>query len=132
MNIMKPTDTELILLKCLWQDKRLSARELHDRTYGHTGWSYSSTRKTLDRMVEKGLLQIETVHGLKTFVTGQGKLETLAGLIHSFSQNILGSDTPLPATAFTGSKLLDADEIRELERMLETLETDGASDDQSV
>lgn len=125
---MKPTDTELILLKPLWQDRRLSAREIHDRTAGQTGWSYSSTRKTLDRMVEKGLLQIETVHGLKTFVTGQGKLETLAGLIHSFSQNILGTDAPLPAAAFTGSKLLSPDEITELEHLLETLESEETNE----
>lgn len=82
-------------------------------------------------MVEKGLLQIESVHGLKTFVTRQGKLETLAGLIHSFSQNILGTDAPLPAAAFTGSKLLSPDEITELEQLLETLESDDTNEKSS-
>ena len=125
---MKPTETELILLKQLWHDKRLSAREVHDRTFPETHWSYSSTRKTLDRMVEKGLVSVETFHGLKTFVARQSKLETLAGLIHAFSQNILGTDAPLPAAAFTGSKLLNSAEILELEHMLEALEQSGNDD----
>lgn len=80
-------------------------------------------------MVEKGILKIETVHGLKTFVTCQGKLETLAGLIHSFSQNILGTDAPLPAAAFTGSKILSSEEVLELEQLLESLERNGSAED---
>ena len=125
---MKPNDTELILLKCLWQDTRLSARELHDRTVEETGWSYSSTRKTLDRMVEKGFLRVEIFHGLKTFVAGQHKLETMANLIRSFSQNVLGSEAPLPAAAFTGSKLLSPDELEELEDLLDSMEKGGGKD----
>lgn len=125
----KPTDTELILLRPLWQDGRLSARELHDRTEDKTQWSYSSTRKTLDRMVEKGLLRIETVHGIKTFLPTRNKLQMMAQLIRDFSQNILETDAPLPAAAFTGSRLLDADEIQELEHLLETFKTETDTPD---
>ncbi|MAI91926.1 BlaI/MecI/CopY family transcriptional regulator [Ponticaulis sp.] len=115
---MKPSDSELILLKPLWQAPRLSAREIHDATLAETNWSYSSTRKTLDRMVEKGLIKTASVHGIKTFSAARPKLNTLAGLIREFSTNILGSDKPLPAAAFVGSSLITQDEIEELEALL--------------
>ena len=118
---MKPTDTELTLLRPLWQSRRLSAREIHDTTEASTGWSFSSTRKTLDRMVDKGLIAIEMVHGVKTFIPTTPKLSVLASLIGDFSKNILGSDQPLPAAAFVGSSLISEDEIDELEDLLKDL-----------
>ena len=118
---MKPTDTELTLLRPLWQSRRLSAREIHDATEASTGWSLSSTRKTLDRMVDKGLIAIEMVHGVKTFIPTTPKLSVLASLIGDFSKNILGSDQPLPAAAFVGSSLISEDEIDELEDLLKDL-----------
>lgn len=118
---MKPTDTELTLLRPLWQSRRLSAREIHDATEANTGWSFSSTRKTLDRMVDKGLIAIEMVHGVKTFIPTTPKLSVLASLIGDFSKNILGSDQPLPAAAFVGSSLISEDEIDELEDLLKDL-----------
>ncbi len=118
---MKPTDTELTLLRPLWQSRRLSAREIQDATEASTGWSFSSTRKTLDRMVDKGLIAIEMVHGVKTFIPTTPKLSVLASLIGDFSKNILGSDQPLPAAAFVGSSLISEDEIDELEDLLKDL-----------
>ncbi len=73
-------------------------------------------------MVEKGLLRVEAVHGMKTFLAAQGKLQTMASLISDFSRNILGSDKPIPAAAFSGSTLLNDDEIAELEALLESLQ----------
>lgn len=116
--MQKPSDSELCLLRALWASNPLSGREIHDATQDETGWSYSSTRKTLDRMVEKGLISVELSHGLKTFVPAQSKLKTLAGLIRDFSRNILDADTPLPAAAFVGSKLIGEEEINELEQLL--------------
>ena len=43
-----PSVTELTLLKCLWREQPLSARELHDQAAPELHWSYSSTRKTLE------------------------------------------------------------------------------------
>jgi predicted transcriptional regulator len=117
----KPSDSELMLLRSLWGAERLSAREIHDAIGGDAVWSYSSTRKTLDRMEEKGLVAVKTVHGIKTFAAARPKLETLAGLIADFTRNVLGADDPLPAATFVNSKLITPDEIEELEALLERL-----------
>ena len=85
----RPSDYELKLLRPLWRHKRLSAREIQDLSEAETQWSFSTTRTTLERMVEKGLLAIEMVHGVKTYAAVQGKLETLAALAADFARNVL-------------------------------------------
>ncbi len=121
----KPSDYELKLLRPLWRHPRLSAREIHEASQGETQWSYSATRKTLDRMVEKGLVRIESVHGLNTYAAMQSKVETLAGLMTAFARDVLELDAPLPAAAFTGSRLIDADEVEALEALLAKLAVDA-------
>ena len=119
--MIKPSDYELKLLRHLWRRGRLSARELQDASQAETGWSYSATRKTLDRMVEKGLVRIEVVHGIKTHIAAQSKLETLAALASAFARDVLDLDTPMPAATFASSKLVSPDEISELEDLLAKL-----------
>ena len=123
--MIRPSDYELKLLRHLWRDGRLSARELHEASAVETQWSYSATRKTLERMVEKGLVRIESVHGLNTYVAGQSKLETVAALANAFARDVLDLDAPLPAAAFTGSNLVAPEEIEELEGLLERLAQEG-------
>ncbi len=115
---MTPSHGELNLLKHLWRSKRLSAREIHDASVSVSGWSYSTTRKTLDRMVDKGLIAVEPVHGIKTFSACQSKLSVMAALIKDFTSNILEADAPLPAATFAHSKLISKDEIEELKSLL--------------
>ena len=112
----RPSGSELRVLRALWRLGRSSAREVHDSK--EWGWSYSTTRKLLDRMVEKGLVAIESVHGMKTFVASVNKVETLAALIRDFARDVLDADGPLPAAAFAQSRLLEPEEIEELEALL--------------
>ncbi len=123
--MIRPSDYELKLLRHLWLRGRLSARELHDASAGETQWSYSATRKTLERMVEKGLVRIQAVHGLNTYAAAQSKLETVATLANAFARDVLDLDAPLPAAAFAGSSLIAPEEIEELEGLLERLSQDG-------
>ena len=125
--MIKPSDYELKLLRPLWRHPRLSGREIHDASQGDTGWSYSATRKTLDRMLEKGLVRIEPMHGINTYVAAQSKLETLAGLVTAFARDVLDSDAPMPAATFARSRMVSPDEIAELEALLEKLAEEDKS-----
>lgn len=124
---IKPSDSELTMLRCLWRHQQLSAREIHDHTSSQTVWAYSTTRKTLDRMVEKGILKVEPVHGMKTFLPAQSKIETMATLISHFAKTVLDTDGPLPATTFVQSRLVDDGELEELQAMLEEMDKQAGS-----
>lgn len=121
MAVSNPSESELKLLRVLWREGRLSARELHNAALEDTNWSFSATRKTLERMEAKGLIAVEPVHGVKTYTAVSGKLDVMARLIKDFAAKILDADGPLPAAAFTGSRLIDEDEVEKLEELLERL-----------
>ncbi|MHC6215907.1 BlaI/MecI/CopY family transcriptional regulator [Stenotrophomonas sp. SI-NJAU-1] len=120
-----PSNAELELLKCLWRCNTCSARELHDAVVPTLGWSYSSTRKTLERMVDKGLVAERAQHGLNIYKAKVGKVATLAALSADFARRVLEIDGPLPSQAFADSRLLSRDELEQLEALLQ----DNGKDD---
>ena len=113
-----PSISELSLLKALWRRQPLSAREIHEDVVEELGWSYSSTRKTLERMLEKGMVRQELRHGVQVYQAQSDKVDTLAAFAHDFGRRVMEIDTPLPVAMFTGSKLVDDAELAQLERLL--------------
>ena len=114
-----PSVSELTLLKALWKQQPLSARELHDAVAEELGWSYSSTRKTLERMLEKQMLALQMAHGVNVYTARLEKVGTLAAFARDFGTRVMEMAAPLPVTMFTGSKLVDQAELAQLEQMLQ-------------
>ncbi|PWF41248.1 BlaI/MecI/CopY family transcriptional regulator [Massilia glaciei] len=113
-----PSISELIVLKSLWRQHPLSAREIHEQIEGELGWSYSSTRKTLERMLDKGSVRQATLHGVQVYEAALEKVGTLAAFAHDFGKRVMEMDAPLPVNMFTGSKLVDGAELAQLEQLL--------------
>lgn len=113
-----PSTPELCVLKALWRQAPLSAREIHDAVEDELAWSFSSTRKTVERMMEKQMVAQHVRHGVQVYEALLDKVETLAAYAHDFGSRIMELDTPLPVNMFAGSKLVDASELAQLEQML--------------
>ncbi|GAB3512029.1 BlaI/MecI/CopY family transcriptional regulator [Pseudoxanthomonas daejeonensis] len=122
-----PSNAELEMLKCLWRHTACSARELHNSVAPALDWSYSSTRKTLERMVDKGLVAEESLHGLNVYRAKVGKVATLAALSADFARRVLEIDGPLPVQAFADSRLLSETEIEQLEALLRSPDAEDRS-----
>ena len=86
---MKPSSSELVILKHLWSAGASSVGEIHSAISDTLGWSRSSSRKTIERMVDKGLLSQREQHGLNIYRAKAKKIPTLAGLIQSFASDVL-------------------------------------------
>ena len=114
-----PSITELTVLKALWKQQPLSAREIHEQVEAELAWSYSSTRKTLERMLDKGSVRQNVLHGVQVYEAALEKVSTLAACAHDFGKRVMEIDTPLPVNMFTGSKLVDEDELAQLEQLLQ-------------
>ncbi|SEO64719.1 Predicted transcriptional regulator [Luteibacter sp. UNC138MFCol5.1] len=115
---MVPADSELEVLKALWERSPQSARELHDALAERTGWAVSTTRTVLERMRVKELVVREESHGLAVFSPAQTKVEVLGESLGHLFRNVLEVSGRVPVSAFTGSALLNDAELAELERML--------------
>lgn len=123
----QPTAPELEFLKLLWKKQPCTARELHNSIAENFEWSYSTTRKTLERMGQKEFVLIETIGNKKSYTTKLDKVRVLANFATDFASRILELDSPLPVAMFADSKLIDKSEIKELEKMLEKLSKEGKS-----
>lgn len=127
MAAVDPNDTEFEVLKRFWRDGDLSAREVHERIAAEFDWTPSTTRTVLERMRAKRLLSRRQVHGVVVYAAVQPKVQVLGRLMRRLS-DLLELDKGLPAAAFVGSQILDADDIAELEALLaEIPEGDGAA-----
>jgi len=129
---MQPTAPELEILKLLWQTQPRTARQLHEAICQQFDWSYSSTRKTLERMGDKGLVIIESEGNRKIYRANVEKVATLANFVKDFADRVLELKGPLPAAMFADSGLMDEDEIADLEKLLEDLADSSLDTDDSA
>ncbi|MDB5438584.1 MAG: CopY family transcriptional repressor [Caulobacteraceae bacterium] len=113
-----PSDTELDILKIFWRHGPMSGREAQVHAGPELGWADSTTRTVLERMRAKGLLTRRAVHGVAVYAPASDKVQVLGGVLRKL-RDVLEIDV-LPATAFTGSQILNAQEIAELETLLNT------------
>ena len=114
----QPSKSELTILKTLGSEAPLSAREIQERVGPRLDWSFSTTRTTLSRMVEKSLLQLDTKHGVRVYSPAESKARTLSGVMREFFDTVLEMKGPLPTAAFHDSKMLSEEEWLELDRLL--------------
>ena len=124
----EPTKPELAILKLLWRSNELTAREIHQEIEKKFGWSYSTVRTVLERMNEKGLVSKTPAGGANIYAARVGKVALLGKMISDFSARVMELDAPPAAALFADSKLLDNDEIEELEQILrdaDQVETDA-------
>lgn len=112
-----PTDAELDVLKCFWRDGDLSASEVRARIADSLGWTSSTTRTVLERMRTKGLISRRDAHGVAVYSAVQPKVAVIGVMMRRLS-SLLEMQGPMPASAFSGSALLDAEDIVALEQTL--------------
>ena len=110
--------SELAILKILWAEAPLSAREIQEKAGPQLDWSFSTTRTTLYRMAEKTLLQLDTKHGVRVYAPAESKARTLSGVMREFFDTFLEMKGPLPTAAFHDSKMLSEEEWLELDRLI--------------
>jgi len=115
---MTPSPSELVILKHLWLHGTQSIREIHDGIASEMAWSYSSTRKTVERMIQKKMITIGEFHGLKVYRARLKKIPTMAAIIRNFAAEVLGLEGPLPVSNLVKSQLLSAEELAELDEFL--------------
>ena len=119
----------MAVLKVLWAQGAMSAREVQNAIGEAQGWSYSTTRTLLSRMADKGLVQRSSSHGLAVFAAQISKAKVLSAMVRTFSAQVFDLDAPIAASAFAESPLLTEDDLEELETLLAEAPETGASDD---
>ena len=116
---MQLTAPELEIHKALWHRQPLTGKEIHQKLTTQYGWSYSSTRKTLERMQEKGSISCERQGNKNLYSRLLEKIPTLAAYAEDFARRVLEIDGPVPVAMFSDSQLIKEDELQQLEVLLQ-------------
>jgi predicted transcriptional regulator len=125
MDAASPSDAELALMKLFWAHGAMSAREAQEHAGPELGWAVSTTRTTLERMRAKGLLDRRSVHGVAVYSAAERKVDVVGRMLRRFGA-LLEIEGDLPASAFSGSRLLSPEELEELDALLAASAEDDA------
>lgn len=120
----EPTDAEWRVLKIIWETGPCSASDVVERTAKSEGWSSSTVKTLLRRLVEKGFLRTKRVGNSFLYSSSRSPMQALRRAGEALMERAAeGSIGPLLAHLVRRSDLCPDD----LERLRELLdEKDGA------
>lgn len=120
----KPTESELGILRVLWERGELSVREVHAALESERGVGYTTILKQLQMMHDRGLVTRREEGRAHVYRASFDREAWLGGLVDSFFG---GSLRQLVLGALAGSQP-DKEEIEEVRRLLEEHEKDGETE----
>lgn len=114
------TEAEWSVIKAVWEKEPCTAPEIQERLHGQTGWTYSTVRTLMDRMVGKGLLLAEKVRKLTLYRSAVTRQQAQRGeLLYALKHAFNGALTPMVQCLLDTSELT-AKEVAELEQLLKS------------
>ena len=120
MAIARLTNAELAIMELLWNEERLTARQILERLYSDSDKSQHGTvQRLLQSLEEKGFVDRDRSLGTHLF-TATVSREAYGGLqLEALAKTLTGgSITPL-LTHLLDEKKLDRKEIKRLRKLLE-------------
>jgi BlaI family penicillinase repressor len=117
-NPVELTGAEWPVMKVIWETEPCTAPAVREKLHKSTGWTYSTVRTLMDRMVAKGILRarkegkITVYHSALTRRHAQ-RSELLYALKHAFN----GALAPM-VQCLLESKDLDQGELAKIEALL--------------
>ena len=118
LKTLRLTDSEWAILKAVWELEPCAAPAIREALSEKTGWTYSTVKTLMDRMVEKGLLKTERVRNLilyrSTVTVAQARR---AEILRTVKQAFDGALRPMLHFLLENSKL-SAEELDALEELI--------------
>lgn len=118
------TDSELELLKELWQESPLSGPELIARTLAHTAWDESTAKTLLTRLVTKGAISRKGQRRSYLYSPVLTKNDYQREAAALLTAQAFDNSAAELVTFFVRQKKLSASDLAELRKMLEEFDVD--------
>ena len=100
------TEAEWTIIKAVWEAEPCSAPTIQEKLLAQTGWTYSTVRTLMDRMVGKGLLHAKKFGKFTRYSTAVTRKQAQRGeLLYALKHAFNGALTPMVQC------LLDSNEV---------------------
>jgi len=73
------TQAEWAIMKVVWKKGPCAAGTVQETLAKSKGWAYSTVKTTMDRMAEKGFLQIDKIRNLQLFSASISEIDAKRG-----------------------------------------------------
>jgi len=114
------TEAEWSVIKAVWENEPCTAPAIQEKLVQPTGWTYSTVRTLMDRMVTKGVLRAHKEGKLTIYEAAVTRTQAQRGeLFYALKHAFNGALTPM-VQCLLESKELDAAELDELESLIKT------------
>ncbi len=113
------TQAEWEIIKAVWEHQPCAAPAVQEALHSQTGWSYSTVKTLMDRMVKKGLLRTEKIRNLILYsaaITKEHARKT--EILRTIKRAFDGSLTPM--MQFLLENNLSRKQVAELEKMIKS------------
>ena len=108
------TEAEWSVIKAVWETEPCTAPAIQEKLFQPTGWTYSTVRTLMDRMVAKGVLKAQKEGKLTIYTSAVTRAQAQRGeLFYALKHAFNGALTPM-VQCLLESKDLNADELAEV------------------
>ena len=112
------TTGEWKIIRAVWENEPCAAPTIQEVLENKTGWSYSTVKTMMDRMVDKGLLATQRIRNLILYSSVITKKEAQKGeIMRAVRRAFNGAMTPMMQFLLENHSL-SANEVTQLEEIL--------------
>jgi BlaI family transcriptional regulator, penicillinase repressor len=120
---LKPTESELEILKILWDKENATVREVHEELSKNKDSGYTTTLKLLQIMFEKGLVTRDDSNKTHIYQPAVTRQKTQKQFLDKMINTLFaGSSTQLVLQAL-GNQKASKDELEEIQKHLDNLKS---------
>lgn len=120
---LKPTESELEILKILWDKENATVREVHEELSKNKESGYTTTLKLLQIMFEKGLVTRDDSNKTHIYQPAVTRQKTQKQFLDKMINTLFaGSSTQLVLQAL-GNQKASKDELDEIQKYLDNLKS---------
>ncbi len=113
------TEAEWQIIKAVWQAEPCAAPAIQEALQRRTGWSYSTVKTLMDRMVTKGLLRTKRVRNIILYSAAITKTQAQRGeILRTVKRAFDGALTPM--MQFLLENNVSKKQLDEIEKMVKS------------
>lgn len=118
----KPTTSELAVLRVLWKRECATVREVHEDVGLGAETGYTSTLKTLQNMLAKGLVTRDSDTRRHVYTASVAERPTLDQIVNGWVDSTFAGSSLALAMQALEARPVGAEELKQLKALVERIE----------
>ena len=118
----KPTESEMAILRILWQDGPATVRQVHEQLSQNKDAGYTTTLKLMQIMTEKGFVQRDETSRTHVYKAVVSEADAQKQLLDRFLETAFGGSAAKLVMQALGNHRTSRQELDEIRQLLDKME----------